>query len=504
MSESDPAAAPRKRRPAAAADGGRPPADSAAPPPKPRRSRAAGSKPTAADTPPTLAAPVAERPTDEPHHARALDPSRLSILIVAILAGSALFLGGFSLGARTATTPGTPASQEARFAAFWDTYSAITKDFAGTTRPNGDQLVQAAIKGMMESLNDPFSYYQSPDDFASNVLSVGGRAIGIGVTVQMQPILATGGPADCQKAGNGCELAIIEPFPGSPAESAGIKPGDVIAAVDGKPIDGLTLDAIIASIKGDAGTAVTLTIQRESARIDVRIVRNTFNLPEIDSKSLDNGRVAYIHIEGINDIAGSQFDLAVANAMAGGAKAFILDLRGNGGGYVGSAVQMASEFIPSGTILYQQDAAGTQTEIDASPGGRATDPAIKVVVLVDKGSASSSEILSGALQTRGRAKLIGTTTYGKGVVQEWLPLPNNDGGIHLTIARWLLPNKVWIQGKGLTPDVAATMDGARAGSDPVLDAGLIALGYPAESAPNPSTTATPGATASPSPSPAAS
>ena len=110
----------------------------------------------------------------------------------------------------------------------------------------------------------------------------------------------------------------------------------------------------------------------------------------------------------------------------------------------------------SGTIVYQEDAPGTQTEIDATPGGLATDPSIKLVVLVDGNTASAAEILAGALQARGRAPLIGTKTYGKGVVQEWLPLPNNDGGIHLTVARWLTPAKVWIQGKGLRPDIAAT------------------------------------------------
>ena len=154
------------------------------------------------------------------------------------------------------------------------------------------------------------------------------------------------------------------------------------------------------------------------------------------------------------------------------------------------AVKIASEFIPSGPILFQQDASGTQTEIAANAGGLATDAAaIKVVVLVDKGTASSAEILAGALQARGRALLVGEKTYGKGVVQEWLPLPNNDGGIHLTVARWLTPDKVWIQGKGLTPDVAATDAGARAGTDPVLDAGLVALGFQPQ--PQPSTSPAP-------------
>ena len=431
---------------------------------------------------------------------RTFDPSRFSLIIVAILAGSALFLGGYSLGSRVATTPGTPASEEARFGAFWDVYSLIQDQYAGSPRPSPDELVQAAIKGMMQSLNDPFSYYQGPEDFASSLLNVGGQAQGIGVVVQLQPILASGGPTDCQKVGNGCELAIDQPIPASPAEAAGIQAGDVIVAVDGTSLDGMTIDQVTAKIKGPTDTPVTLSIQRGNQTLDVTIVRKIYSRPEVATKTMANGAVEYIDVSGINQPASSQFDLALVNALAAGRRSIIIDLRGNPGGYVPDAVKIASEFIPSGTILYQQDAAGAQTEIQANAGGHATDPSIKVVVLVDKNTASAAEILAGALQARGRAKLVGQTTYGKGVVQEWLPLPNNDGGIHLTVARWLTPDKVWIQGKGLAPDVAATSDGARAGTDPILDAGLAQLGYP----PEPSASPSPSPSASPSPSPTAS
>ena len=431
---------------------------------------------------------------------RTFDPSRFSIIIVAILAGGGLFLGGYSLGSRVATTPGTPASEEAQFAPFWDVYSVIQKEFAGSPRPSQDALVQAAIKGMMESLNDPWSYYQGPEDFESSLLSVSGQAEGIGVAVQLQPILANG-PTDCQKIGNGCELAIDRPIPGSPAEAAGLQPGDVIVAVDGVSLDGMTIDQATAKIKGPRNTPVTLSIERGTQTIDVSIVRNIYNQPEVDTKTLANGAVEYIDVSGINDPASSQFDLALADALAAGRKSIIIDLRGNPGGYVADAVKIASEFIPSGTIVYQQDAAGAQTEIQANPGGRATDPSIRVVVLVDKNTASAAEILAGALQARGRALLVGQTTYGKGVVQEWLPLPNNDGGIHLTVARWLTPDKVWIQGKGLAPDVAATSDGARAGTDPILDAGLAQLGYAPEPSASPSASPSNEPSASPSMAP---
>jgi carboxyl-terminal processing protease len=197
----------------------------------------------------------------------------------------------------------------------------------------------------------------------------------------------------------------------------------------------------------------------------------------------------------MNDPAASQLDTALGNALAAGQKNVILDLRGNLGGYVSDAVKMASEFIGSGPIVYQVDAAGKETELSATSGGRATDASIHLVVLVDGNTASAAEILSGALQARGRAKLIGSKTYGKGVVQEWLPLPDNFGGIHLTVARWLTPNHVWIQGKGLIPDVPIDSSNARAGTDPVLDAALAQFGLP----PEPTASASPDVT-SPVPS----
>jgi carboxyl-terminal processing protease len=432
---------------------------------------------------------------------RVVAPSRFSLILVAIVAGSALFLGGFTLGAHVATTPGTPADQEARFGPFWDVYSLIQSKYAGSPRPSQDQLVQAAINGMMQSLNDPWSYYQGPADFENSLLDVGGQAQGIGVVIQLQPV-DPASSISCAKIGGGCELAISAPVPGSPAEAAGIQPGDVIVSVDGKPLDGMTVDQATALIKGPKGTPVTIGIDRNGTSLQVKIVRNVYDRPEVVYRSLANGAVAYIDVSGVNDPAWSQFHDALTKAMAAGQKNIILDLRGNLGGYVQDAVHMASQFIGSGSIVYQQNAGGSQEEITADPNGLAVDPSVHLVVLVDGNTASAAEIVAGALQSRGRAELIGSKTYGKGVVQEWLPLANNFGGIHLTVARWLTPDKVWIQGKGLQPDIAVSSDGARAGTDPVLDAGLQRLGFAPEATPS----ASAGATAAPSevPSPSSS
>ena len=429
--------------------------------------------------------------------------SRLSLLLVAILSGSALFVGGFSLGTHVAGTPGTTADQETRFAPFWDVYSLITSKFAGSPAPSPDKLAQAAIDGMMKSLNDPYSYYQAPADFQNSLLNVGGQAEGIGVQVTIQPIDPTS-TISCTKIGGGCELAVDHPIPGSPAEAAGILAGDVIASVDGNSLDGKSVDDATALIRGPKDTKVTLGIVRGGQSLQVAVTREVYNRPEVTTKTLAGGAVAYMAVSGMNPPATEQFDAALQKALAAGQHNVILDLRGNLGGYVADAVTMASEFIPSGTLAYQVDSSGTTNEVTATSGGRATDGSVHLVLLVDGNTASSAEILAGALQGRGVARLVGTKTYGKGVVQEWLPLSNDFGGIHLTVARWLTPNKVWIQGKGLQPDVPVNTDGARAGTDPVLDAGLQALGFAPESGASPApdgASPTPGASPSPSLSP---
>ena len=439
--------------------------------------------------------------TDDRARTRRRDvaPSRISLMLVAALAGSALFVGGYSLGAHVATTPGTPANQEARFGPFWDVYSLINADFAGSPRPDQDKLVQAAIDGMMKSLNDQWSYYQGPTDFQNSLLNVGGQAEGIGVQIQLQPVDPTS-TQSCTTIGGACELAILATIPGSPAASVDIQAGDVISMVDGSRLDGLTIDQAIAKIKGTDNTSVTLGLVRAGKLGEVTIVRKIYTETEVVTKTLE-GSVAYIQVTGMNQPASSQFHTALAAALAAGQKNIILDLRGNLGGYVEDAVKIDSEFIGSGTIVYQVDAGGKTTAVEAVKGGIATDPSIHLVVLVDGNTASSAEILSGALQARGRAKLIGTKTYGKGLVQEWLPLPDNFGGIHLTVARWLTPDKVWIQGKGLAPDVPVDTSNPRAGIDPVVDAALAQFGLPPLPVPSagPGASSAPGAGASPSP-----
>jgi carboxyl-terminal processing protease len=162
-----------------------------------------------------------------------------------------------------------------------------------------------------------------------------------------------------------------------------------------------------------------------------------------------------------------------------GQRALIVDLRGNPGGYVTAARDIASQFLADGPIFWQEYADGSLTETVALPGGAATDPSIKVVALIDGGSASASEIVAGALHDRGRATLVGTTTFGKGTVQQWTQLEDDHGGFRLTTAKWLTPDKAWIHGTGIVPDVVVDPAAASPGEDPVIDAALEVLGVQA-------------------------
>ena len=258
-------------------------------------------------------------------------------------------------------------------------------------------------------------------------------------------------------------------------------------AIDGATVDGLTSDQALAKVRGPKGTTVILSIVRAGgAPFDLPIVRAVIVQPEVTARTLADGSVGYVRLRGFSDRAAGQFSQAVAADVAAGRQKLIVDLRGNPGGYVLDAQQVISQFVPAGTTIFsQEDAAGTRVPTTAVAGGSATDPAIQVVVLIDGGSASASEIVAGALQDLGRAKLVGTKSYGKGTVQVWQQLADDNGGFRLTVAKWLTPNGRWIHKVGLTPDVAVDPAGAAAGSDPTLDRALEVLGAATDRQPGP-------------------
>lgn len=452
-----------------------------------------GAAPAPDDAP--GAAPPVSPPGDTTRRRRSVSPLRAALVALALLAGAGLFLSGFSLGARTAATPGTPAAGAELFAPFWDVYDSITKSYVGAV--DRQKLVQGAINGMIGSLNDPFSAYMSPDELKRAQDSIGGEFSGIGATVTTR---ASDGSPSCPTVGPACRLVVVSTVDGSPARRAGLRADDQITAIDGTTADGASLDQAIGRVRGPKGTTVVLTVMRVAgAPFDVSMVRDTIVTPQVETRDLAQGRVAYVRLAAFSENSAAAFATAIRAARDKGVTRFIVDLRDNPGGFVTAARSIASQFIADGPIFWEEAADGTQVATNAQPGGAATGPDVKVAVLVNAGSASASEIVAGALQDTKRATLVGTTTFGKGTIQEWVDLSAQAGGFRLTIAKWLTPAKRWIHHLGLQPDVVVPTTGAAAPApggtgDPFIDAALGVLGAPAPAA---SPSASPGAGVAP-------
>ncbi len=398
----------------------------------------------------------------------------LAIALVAILAGGALFMSGYLVGQRLAGQPGTPANLADSFQPFWDTYDTIERRYAG-----GDideqALVRGAIRGMVEALGDPYSSYLTPEEYQSGLQDLSGQFEGIGAVIGTKNTVDES--TDCPTLGPTCALIVVSPIEDSPADKAGILAGDVILSVDGANLDGLTVDAARDKVRGRKGTEVVLTIKRgETAPFDVAIVRDVVAQQEVIQEDLADGTIGYIRVTGFSDNAAVQYHRALEVDLKAGRKKLILDLRGNPGGYVTAAREIASEFIISGPLFWEQTADGKQEPTDAKGGGLATDTGIELIVLVDRGSASASEIVAGALQDRKRATIVGETTFGKGTVQQWIELPNT-GALKLTIARWLTPDKRWINQVGIIPEVVVAQPAQPApDQDAALDKAVEILG----------------------------
>lgn len=357
------------------------------------------------------------------------------------------------------TQGGTPVDLQAQFAPFWQAWELVHQNYVDQPVDN-TKLVQGAIRGMMDALGDPHSGYWTPQETTDANMAMQGAYDGIGAYVDTR----------------GDYLTITKTISGYPAEQAGLQIGDQIIAVDGQDVTGVDPDLVrMTKVMGPAGTDVHLTILRTGVDqpIEVTITRAHIVIPSVTSKMLDNN-IAYIQITVFGDTTASDFHDQLSQLMTQNPSGIILDLRDNGGGYLNAGIAVASEFIDHGVIVSEQYGDGTKDPHNAIPGGLATS--IPLVVLVNGNTASASEIVSGAIQDDGRGKLVGELTYGKGSVQNWIPL--TDGGTaRITIAKWLTPNGRTIDKIGLTPDVvvALTQEDVTAGRDPQLDAAVQLL-----------------------------
>ena len=353
----------------------------------------------------------------------------------------------------------TPEDMQTLFAPFWEAWNIVHSEFVD--QPLDDvALMRGAIRGMMEAVGDKQTFYMDPVVYETETSALSGEYEGIGAFVDT----------------TGEYLSIISPIEGSPAEAAGLKAGDLIIAIDGVDMTGTPPEEARQKVIGPAGTTVTLSVAREGQEepLEFIITRAKITIPSVTGKMLEND-IAYIDINQFGDKTTSELNTTLEELLPQNPKGIIIDLRNNGGGYLQTSIEVASEFIDQGVILYEQYGDGTRDTYNALGNGRATD--LPIVVLVNEGSASASEILAGALRDYGRAKLVGVISYGKGSVQQWIPLSGENGAARVTVARWLTPKERLIDGIGLTPDfiVELTEDDAANNRDPQLDKAIEVL-----------------------------
>ncbi len=353
----------------------------------------------------------------------------------------------------------TPTDLEELFKPFWESWDIIHDQYVD--QPVDDlQLMRGAIRGMIDSLGDIHSGYMTPEDYTQASTPLDGSYTGIGAWVDT----------------SGEFLTIISPMPDSPAEAAGLKTGDQIIAVDGESVVGKDPNIVLQSVLGPEGTTVILTIRRPEteATLVIPIVRARITIVDIESRMLE-GNIAYIALFQFGEDSAKDLEQALRELLAEEPVGLIFDLRDNGGGYVDTAIEVISQFIGSGVVMIERFGDGEEVTLEAIPGGLATE--IPLVVLVNNGSASASEITAGAIQDYQRGKIVGTPTYGKGSVQNWIPLDDEQGAVKVTIARWLTPSGRLIHEIGLTPDfiVEITDEDIEAGRDPQLEKAIEIL-----------------------------
>ncbi len=350
----------------------------------------------------------------------------------------------------------------------WTVLNKIETLYYDRSAINANKLLNGAITGMVNSLGDPYSMYLPPQQNTNFKQGLAGQFDGIGAELGMK----------------GKDVIVIAPLDGSPASKAGIKAGDIIMGVNGKSVAGVDLNTIVNEIRGPKGTTVTLMVQHSGSKtpVTVPIVRNTItvkvlaywvkkvsDVPAINHnadglKAAASDKIVYVRLSEFGDDTNTEWQ-NMAKSISKQVKSdknikgIVLDLRDNPGGYLNDAIYIISEFVKSGTAVEQEDSNGKITQYPVSGKGLLTD--VPVVVLINKGSASAAEIVSGGLHDNNRAELVGENSFGKGIIEEAFDL-GGGAGLHVTIAKWLTPNGTWVgngkDGKGLTPDITVHLN----------------------------------------------
>jgi carboxyl-terminal processing protease len=354
---------------------------------------------------------------------------------------------GANLGSTGVLAADAPDDLEDSFEVFWDAWRIIESDFIGDV--DRETLIQGAIRGMVEAVDDPYTQYLDPEHNAIDRARDSGKIEGIGATVE----LVDG------------RLTIVSPLKDSPADKAGLQAGDVILAVGDQSVEGMDLLDAVSLVRGPSGSSVTLLIEREGVDepFTVSVTRDEIELISVDGHMLSDS-VGYLGIHSFNARTVEELDETLHTLDQQGTRALVLDLRDNPGGFLDAAVEVVSRFVDDGAALWWENADGSIYAMDVEDRRTYHWP---MIVLVNAGSASASEIVAGALQDSGRAALVGVQTFGKGSVQHVHQL-RDGGSLRVTTAHWLTRDKREINGVGLAPNVEVTQ-GTDSARDTQLD-----------------------------------
>jgi len=357
---------------------------------------------------------------------------------IVIIFGSGYKLGEYK-GLSSITFPSNSNTnvKNLDFSLFWNVWAELEKKYVDKTKLDSKKMFYGAIKGMVAALDDPYTFFLTPDENIQSKDDLSGKFEGIGAQLGL-------------KDGR---IVVIAPLKQSPAEKAGVRTGDFINEVDGQKTASWTLPQAVSKIRGPKGSKVKLTLERSGKELQLTIIRDQIIVLSIELSYEKN--LVILKLNQFGENTNEEWDKAVSEIENKWAKkeikGMVLDLRDNPGGYLESSVYLASEFLPEGKLVVKQESTVNPShEYRVERNGRLLN--IPLSILINKGSASASEILGGSLRDHKRAKLIGEKSFGKGSVQEALDL-REGAGLHVTVAKWILPNGDWINSKGIEPDI---------------------------------------------------
>lgn len=394
------------------------------------------------------------------------------IILIALLA----FLFGWQLGHRDVSVKLSnyrptisivnkepPKNINVNFKLFWDTWDLLSRSYLDKKAIDSNKLFYGAISGMVAALGDPYTVFLPPQQQKFSKDELNGSFQGVGIELGFN---------------KDKRLAVIAPLDGTPAKSAGIKPQDIIVKIDGKETTNMTLPEAVNLIRGAKGTKISLTIFRDGDT-DTRTFTMTrdeiiVKSVEVSYKNTNSGKkIAVVKLSRFGERTQDEWNQTVSDLLSANSQAVVLDLRNNPGGFLEGAVFIGSEFLEGGDVVLQQNGEGVRTAFKVTRTGRLTK--IPMDILINKGSASASEIVAGAIQDRKRGELIGEKSFGKGTIQEAQDLEGGSG-IHITVAKWLTPNGRWVNdSQGLDPDVKIDADKEDVTKDPQLEKALELL-----------------------------